>query len=127
MATTSVVLVAGGLGQSDTSAALIPGVVVGVVLAVVLVVVVVAIVMAVCLVWRKRKNYNPDSKGSHEVPFGSYIGKFTKHIGTVYYTQLCIMYINMHFVRTFMLYCYMPSIMLLVSLLRRLEYSETEF
>ena len=53
-------------------------------LAVVLVVVVVAIVMAVCLVWRKRKNYDLDSKGSHEVPLGSYIGRFTKHIGTVY-------------------------------------------
>ena len=96
---------------------------VGVVLAVVLVVVVVAIVMAVCLVWRIRKNYDLDSKGIHEVPLCSYIGKFTKHIGTVYYTQLCNMYINMHFVRTFMLYCYMASIMLLVSLLRRLEYS----
>ena len=55
MATTSVVPVAGGLGQSDTSAALIPGVVVGVVLAVVLVVVVVAIVMAVFVVGRKRQ------------------------------------------------------------------------
>ena len=100
--TTSVVPVAGGLGQNDTNVALIPGVVVGVVLAVVLVVVVVAIVMAVCLVQWKRKNYDHDSKGSHEVPLGSYIGRFTKHIGTVYNVYCVFCYI----VSTFMLYCY---------------------
>ena len=49
---------AGGQGESDTNAALIPGVVVGVVLAVVLVVVVVAIVTAVCLVRQRRKPSN---------------------------------------------------------------------
>ena len=75
--TTSMVGTTGGQGGSDTSAALIPGVVVGVVLAVVLVVVVVAIVMAVCLVWRKRKRYTPNSKGIYEVPPDAHIGEFT--------------------------------------------------
>ena len=75
----SVLPTTGGKGNSDTNA--IPGVVVGVVL----VAVVVAIVMAVCLVQWKRKNYDLDSKGSHEVPLGSYIGRFTKHIRTALY------------------------------------------
>ena len=90
-----------------------------VVLAVVLVVVVVAIVLAVCLVGRKRKNYNLNSKGSYEVPLGSYIGKFTKHIGTVYYIMHCVFYYFT--VSTFMLYCYADNAncyALLVSLIR---------
>ena len=82
----------------------VPGVVVGVVLAAVLVVVVVAIVLAVCLVQWKRKNYDLDSKGSHEVPLGFYIGRLTKHIGTVYLFNCIIIYWDDCGAITFMLY-----------------------
>ena len=91
--TTTSVSVAGGQRESDTNGALIPDVVVGVVLAVVLVVVVVAIVLTVCVVQWKRKNYDHDSKGSHEVPLGSYIGRFTNILGTVYYIMYCVFFL----------------------------------
>ena len=55
-----------------------------------------------CLVQWKRKNYNLDSKGSHEVPLGSYIGRFTKRISTIYY----IMYYVFYYIYEYTLSCY---------------------